>query len=164
MKISFGMGSLIVGVFLISGAALASHGRVGLWRITTRMDMPNMTQIPPEQLAKMREMGIQMPMGNTITTEHCMTAAEVANDRPPSTGREKDCTVENIKIAGGTYNADMVCKGEMNGKGHVQVSYESADHYAGKLQFSGIAHGHAAAMTSTFEGKFISASCGPVTH
>ena len=39
---------LILGAVVVPLAALASHGKVGLWEVTTHMNMPNMmANIPP---------------------------------------------------------------------------------------------------------------------
>ena len=166
-------GVVAAGLVAAPLAAIASHGKVGLWSITTTMDMggmrpmPQMPQMTPEQMAKMKQMGIQMPgMGgppHTMTTQHCMTAAEVNSDKPPP-AREHDCTMTNEKIAGQSMSADMVCTGEMKGNGHLTVIYDSTEHYSGKMDFTGASHGHQMSMTNTFEGKWVSANCGTVAH
>ncbi|MGD0191310.1 MAG: DUF3617 domain-containing protein [Rhizomicrobium sp.] len=149
----------------LSSTALADHGKAGLWNITSKMTMANMPQIPPDKLAKMQAMGIQMPTGNSVTTQHCMTAAEVKMDRPPLTGHAKDCTLQNLSISGAAVKADMVCStGDMQGNGHLSVSYDSDTHYAGQMTFVGTAHGHPADMTNSFEGTWLSADCGSVAH
>lgn len=152
-------------VALAAAPALANHGKAGLWDVTITMSMPNMPKIPPDQLAKMRAMGVNVPTGNTMTVQHCMSAAEVAADNPPQMQQSNDCSMENVKSSGGAFNADMVCKGpEMQGNGHFQVSYDSDSHYAGQMTFSGMSHGHPATMTNSFDGKWVSASCGNVGH
>jgi hypothetical protein len=167
MKVSrlMGFAALAAGVVLVPLAALADHGKAGLWSVTVRMSMPDMPQIPPEQLAKMQAMGIHMPTGNGMTTQHCMTAEEVKADRPPPMAHTKDCTMQNISITGGSFKGDMVCSGEeMQGNGHISVSYDSNTHYAGQMTFTGTAHGHPANMTNNFEGTWLSADCGGVAH
>jgi len=164
MKAVWAVGVLAVGIVALPLAAMASHGKVGLWEITLNVNLPNMPKIPPDQLAKMQAMGVHMPNGNTIVTQHCMTAAEVAADRPP-VQHQKDCAMQNEKMGGGSFSADMVCTGvEMQGSGHFNVSYDSDTHYVGEMTFSGTAHGHAATMTNKFEGKWVSADCGATTH
>lgn len=144
-------------------AAVASHGKAGLWEVTTHMDMPGMNaQIPPEALARMQAMGVHMPNAQTFTTQHCMTAAEVATDRPPPMRNAKDCSMANMTHDAHTFAADMVCTGEMEGQGHVSVTYDSDEHYSGTYEFKGTTHGHAANVTNSFEGKWISADCGSV--
>jgi Protein of unknown function (DUF3617) len=154
---------LIAGAAAVPMAALASHGKVGLWEVTTQINMPNMAaMMTPDQIAKMQAMGMHMPTGQSFTTQHCMTAEEVAAaDKPPPMRQNKDCTVSNMKYAASNFTADMTCTGDnMQGQGHVSVTYDSDEHYSGSFTFTGTAHGHPATMTNNFEGKWISADCG----
>ena len=154
---------VVLCVMALPAAAIASHGKIGLWEVTTQMSMPNMmSQIPPEQLARMQAMGVHMPNGQTFTMQHCMTAAEVAVDKPPPMRNNKDCAMANMKFGAHSFAADMICTGEMQGQGHVSVAYESDEHYSGTYTFTGSAHGHPASMTNSFEGKWISPDCGTV--
>jgi hypothetical protein len=124
-----------------------------------------MPQIPPEQLAKMRAAGVNVPMNNSFTTQHCVTPEEAAAAKPPTMGRSKECQMGKVNVAGGAVSGDMTCSGEeMKGTGHFQVSYDTPEHYTGQMMFSGDAHGHHMDMTNKFEGKWLSASCGTVTH
>ena len=144
-------------------AALASHGKAGLWEVTTRMDIPGMNaQIPTEALARMRAMGVQMPNGQTFTSRRCMTVAEVAAEGPPPMRNAQDCKMSNTTHDTHTFAADMICTGEMQGQGHFAVTYDSGEHYVGTYTFNGSSHGHPANVTNSFEGKWISADCGTV--
>ncbi len=144
-------------------AALASHGKAGLWEISTRMSMPNMmAAIPPDQMARMQAMGVHMPNGQTFTSQHCMTAEEVASDKPPPMRNAQDCTTTNVTHDARTINVDVVCKGEMDGQGHFTLTYDSDEHYTGNYTFNGSAHGHPASITNSIEGRWISADCGSV--
>lgn len=150
-------------VLAVPGVSLAGPGKAGLWEVTTQMG--GMPQIPPEALAKMRAAGVNAPMNNTFTTQHCVTPEEAAAAKPPSMSRSKDCQMGKINAAGASVSGDLTCSGsEMNGTGHFQVSYDSAEHYSGQMTFTGDAHGHHMDMTNKFEGKWLSASCGTVTH
>ena len=64
-------------------AAMAAHGRVGLWTVTSTMEMPDMPQIPPQALEMMKARGMPMP-GQPFTTQMCMTQDQVNADKPPS--------------------------------------------------------------------------------
>ncbi|HEY1838494.1 MAG TPA: DUF3617 domain-containing protein [Rhizomicrobium sp.] len=168
-------GAIAAGALALPFAAFASHGKVGLWDVTTTMNMgggaaqmPDLSKLPPEQRAmveaQMKKSGLSMN-GNTISTQHCMTAAEVAQDKPPTMGHMKDCTVQNMKFAGGTMTADSVCSSpEMSGKGHISVSYNGATSYSGSMTFKGTAQGHPIDMNNTFSGHWVSADCGGVTR
>lgn len=154
--------AVAVGALALSGLALASHGKAGLWQITMRMDMSGM--MTPAQAQKMRAMGMKMPGNSAVTLQHCMTAAEVATDKPPPMSR-KECRVENVRISGRTFSSDTVCTGkDMQGNGHAQVTFDSDKHYAGQTSFKGTVHGRPANMTMAMEGKWVSDSCGKVTH
>jgi hypothetical protein len=106
-----------------------------------------------------------MPTGNTFTTQHCVTPEEAAATKPPPMGHNKECQMGQVSVSGGTLSGDMTCSGsEMNGTGHFMVKYDTPEHYAGQMSFNGDAHGHHMAMTNSFEGHWLSASCGSVTH
>jgi len=161
--IAFGM--LATAIAALPMAALASHGKAGLWDVTIRMSMANMPQIPPEQLAKMKAMGISIPNVNSVTTQHCMTAAEVASDKPPQMQHNSECTQQNTNLSHGTFTADLVCTGaNMQGTGHITATFDSDTHYTSQMVFNGTAHGHSTTFTNTIEGKWVSADCGSVGH
>jgi hypothetical protein len=151
-------------LLLAAAPALAAHGKVGLWNITTSMTMANMPQIPPEALAHMKAMGMKMPgSGEPIHTQICMTAAQVNSDTLPKMRHETlGCSWSPLKISGGVLSADMVCNGDMKGTGHVHVSYSGAEHYSGDYSFKGAMHGHPADMQSSFSGDWVKADCGSV--
>ena len=150
-------------VLAVPGVSLAGPGKAGLWEITTQMG--GMPQIPPEQLAKMRAAGVNVPMSNTFTTQHCVTPEEAAATKPPPMGRNKECQMGKVNVAGGAVSGDMTCSGEeMKGTGHFQINYDTPQHYSGQMAFSGDSHGRHVDMTNKFEGKWLSASCGTVTR
>lgn len=156
-------GMAALAIVALPVAALASHGKAGLWSVTMTMDMPGrqMPSIPPEAMARMKAMGIEMPVGHAITTQRCMTDAEVNSDTPPAIQRpQSGCKMTNTKFQGHTMSADMVCTGEMQGEGHFMVTYDSPEHYNGKMTFKGTEQGHPANMSNTFDGKWLSADCG----
>ena len=157
--------ALAAALVLFASPALASHGKAGLWEITsTTSGMA--AQLPPDVQARMKAHGIKMPATNTFTLQHCMTPAEVSMDKPPPMGRGAQfCKVRNMKVAGQSISADMVCSGRnVQGGGHFTMLYDSPEHYAGKMSFNMNTGGHAMAMTSTMEGRWIGASCGTVKH
>ncbi len=150
-----------LGVVVLPNAALAAHGKAGLWEITAQISMPNMAaMMSPEQMARMQAMGVHMPMNSSSTTQYCRTAAQVAQDTPPPTRSSRDCTMSNVKFSGQTYSADMTCTGQMQGTGHYSVTFDGDEHFSGNTSFTGTANGHPANMSNSFEGKWISADCG----
>jgi hypothetical protein len=146
---------------LAPAAANASHGKVGLWHITTTMS-GMAAAIPPAVRAQMKERGIDMPDTRTITAQHCMTPEEVATDTPPP--MEGECHVLNVNHTGGSFSADLKCSGHMNGSGHFQVTYDSPEHYAGQATLQAIINGRPMTMTNRFDGRWVKADCGSVTH
>lgn len=159
-------GGILAGLaaLVMSGTALAGHGKVGLWKVTVTMQGMR-ASIPEADRAQLKAMGVQMPNSRTITTQHCMTKAEVNSGalhavQQPGSG----CVLKNKMTSGQTYSADMVCNGEMKGRGRVSVSYDSPKHYIGKMTFAGTAHGRPANLANQFEGRWVSADCGGVSH
>lgn len=140
------------------GLVLASHGKAGLWEITTTMNMPDMPQMSAAQMAQMQAMGMHMPMGHTMTVQHCMTAEEVASDTP--TSPRKDCVMSNVTLGGHTFSGDEVCHGEFEGQGHFSITYDSDEHYTGTTSMRGSEDGHPMSVSNSFEGKWLSADCG----
>jgi hypothetical protein len=111
----------------------------------------------------MKAMGIDMPDSHTISTEHCMTAEEVHADALHAMSQSgSGCKLENKRMHGQSYSADMICSGELKGRGHVQVSYDSPEHYSGQMTFAGTSHGQPANIKNVYEGHWVKADCGNV--
>jgi hypothetical protein len=131
----------------LMGPALADHGKVGLWQITTKMTMPGMAQHSSQ----------------TFTSQHCMTSDEVKQNAMPSSSNA-DCKMVNQKMNGNAFSGDMVCTGRAIGSGHIAVTYDTNSHYAGQMTMTSTAGGQTMHMSNTFEGKWISADCGKAPH
>jgi Protein of unknown function (DUF3617) len=162
----FYFGSGLAALALIAAPAIASHGKVGLWSVTVTMNMPGMpdlSSLPPQAQAAMRARGMTMN-GHTMTVQHCMTQEEVNAIKPPPMRGGQDCKMSNLKTAGQSFSADLVCSGEMNATGHFEISYDSAEHYTGKSTISGTENGHPINSTTTMEGRWVSADCKGVAH
>jgi hypothetical protein len=157
-------GLAVLLVLLAPGAALAGHGKAGLWNVSTSMTMPDMPQMPPEAAAMMKQQGLKMPMGGEpVTTRICMSQAEVDADTPPRTGdREMHCDTHMISKTPSSMTAETVCGGKMQGTGHLQVSYSGTEHYSGSYSFKGTMDGRPQEMTSSFKGDWVKADCGAV--
>ena len=156
------VGLSAVALLLAPGTAFAAHGKAGLWNVSTTMGMANV-QVPPEAMARMKAMGLNMPMGQTFTSQICMTQAEVDADAPPPVSRkESGCTTKVTSQTASSMAAQMVCNGDMKGTGQMQISYSGAEHYAGSYSFKGSMNGHPADMSSSFKGDWVKADCGAV--
>src|SRR5207248_7848149 len=86
-------------------SALAGHVRAGLWEMTSHLHMPMAAMMPPEQIARMRAMGVQMPTDRTTSTSYCVSAADAANDKPPPV-HNRDCAMSNMIYTARTFSAD----------------------------------------------------------
>jgi len=160
-------GLIATAVLLAPAAAWAAHGRAGLWKISTTMDMPDMPQmrdLPPEAMAMMKQRGMSMPgMGAPIVTQICMTPEEVNADRIPSMNdREQNCTTKILSQTPNAMTAETTCHGRMEGVGRMQMAWRGNDHYEGTYSFKGSMEGRPHQMTTRYTGDFVKADCGSV--
>ena len=156
------IGVIAAAFVLVPGIAVAGHGKAGLWNVSTTVGMANV-QMPPEAMAKMKEMGMKMPSARTFNSQICMTQAEVDSDKLPPMGRnDTGCTNRIVSQTSTALTAEMVCSGEMKGTGHMQISYSSPEHYAGSYSFKGSVAGNPMDSSSSFKGDWVRADCGAV--
>jgi len=150
-------------LMLTPGAAMAGHGKAGLWNVATSIDgMPNV-QLPPEAMARMKEMGMKMPSMQSIASQICMTQADVDSDALPPVGKnDMGCTSRVTSQTANSMAAETVCNGDMKGTGRMQISYSGVEHYAGSYSFKGTIHDRPMETSSTFKGDWVKADCGAV--
>ena len=162
---TLGAAGIAAALLLVAVPALAGHGKAGLWNVTTKMDMPgmgqmpDMSQLPPEVQAKIKAMHMSTS-GGGMKVQTCLTQADVDQDKPPM--QNKACKLVSSKVVGRTYSGDVACSGQFNGTGHMQVTYDSDEHYSGSMDMKGTHDGQPMNMHSSFEGQWVSASCGNV--
>jgi hypothetical protein len=150
-------------VVLTPVAALAAHGRPGLWNVTTSMEMANMPQMPPEAMAMMKQRGMKMPgMGQPMTSQMCMTQEQVNGDMPPMHNREVNCTSKLLNQTATSVKAEVTCHGRMEGVGRSEMSWRGNEHYEGTYSFKGSMEGHPQQISTRFSGDFVKADCGAV--
>jgi hypothetical protein len=152
-------------IVLAPAAALAAHGKPGLWNISSTMQMANMPQMPPQAMAMMKARGMSMPgMGGApVVSQICMTQDQVNADKPPAMSQhEESCTTKVLNQTATSVTAETTCHGRMNGVGHSQISWRGNDHYEGSYSFKGMAEGHPQDMSTHFAGDFVKADCGSV--
>lgn len=152
-------GVLIVVVATMPVSALAGHVRAGLWEQTFHLHMPMTAMMTPEQMARMQAMGVQVPTDRTTTHRYCVSAADAANDKPPPV-HDKNCTMSNLVYTARNFTADMTCTGEMQGQGHISVTFDGDQHYTGSYMFNASLHGRPMDVSNSFEATWISADCG----
>lgn len=149
-------------------AYAGGHGKPGLWEVSTKMNFSGASapKIPPEQLAQMKQMGIKIPglSGDPIVVKQCISKEQAERDEPPRTQNDKSgCEMQNAKRDGRTFTADMVCTGDMKGKGTMKVTNESSESYTGSMTFKGTqVRGGDVEMTNEFSGKWLGADCGDI--
>jgi len=142
-----------------------THGKPGLWATTVDMSFSKggPPPIPPEQLEKMKQMGIKLPFGEPVTTNICITPEQAAQDEPPKPEQQdKSCQVQNLKHSGNSFSGEMVCNGAMQGSGHFESTYVGDESYNGKMDFAGTTKRGEIAMSNKFSGKWLGADCGTV--
>lgn len=149
---------------LIPAAAFAAHGRVGLWTVTTTVQMSGMPQMPPEALAMMKAHHVAVPnSGEPTTTQMCMTQEQVNADKPPAmSNREESCDTKVLSQSAALTEAQITCHGRMDGVGHVKISWRGTDHYEGTYNFKGTMEGRPQEMSTHYTGDFVKADCGAV--
>lgn len=148
-------------------AFAAGHMKPGLWQITSKSDMmKNMPKMPPEQLEKMRQMGINIPtmQDGAMTTKMCVTKEMAERDQPPHGAQERiGCKPANVQYAGNSYSSDIVCDGPMmKGEGKVKGTFSDGVSYNSTYDFKGTSHGRPVDQHMESSGKWMGADCGDV--
>lgn len=145
----------------VPGAAWAGHGKAGLWNISSTTNMA-MT-LPPEVQAQMKQMGMTAPTSHTVTSQMCMSQADVDSDEPPQIDRQATgCVTKILSATPAAMKAEMTCNGKMKGTGQIQVAYQGNEHYTGSYSFKGAVEGNPTSTTTSFKGDWIKADCGAV--
>lgn len=158
-KITWSVLAALVLAVSTAGTAAASHGKAGLWKVTSTIALsadPDRSKLSPFVLAHTKG------RVQTFAADHCMLAAETMADQLPEPA-SKNCRLTNAKGSALDYSADIVCTGPQGGTAHVMAKYDSAEHYSGTSNFVGAG---SAVMNSktTFEGRWIKTDCGKVTQ
>lgn len=143
--------------------AAAGHRKPGLWETTSTMQFTKGgPQIPPEQLAKMQQMGIKLPVmgGEPHTYKSCLSPEQAAKDEFSNSG---DCQYSNVVWTDSKVSADMTCHsrgGEMHG--HFSGTPSGDTGFTGTTHIEGNSPslGGDFAMDGQFSGKWLGADCG----
>jgi hypothetical protein len=155
-------------VLLAPYAALAAHGKAGLWQITVKVNgqsvnMPDMSKLPPEVQARMKAMGVAVSSAG-VTMQHCMTPQETVLNLPPAGVHDKSCTYSNSGFVNGTMNADVTCTGKFTGTGHVRFVYDSDEHFTEEGSMTGMSGDKQITRSESMEGTWLSAQCPAGQH
>src|SRR3989338_7629472 len=92
----------VYGVAVSFGAWPAQLMHEGLWEISTKMEMPNMPQMPKG-----------MPGMGETTMKHCYRKEDVRDDKKivPQGQNDGNCTVKNVNVSGNKVAWEVQCKG-----------------------------------------------------
>ena len=120
-------------------AAATAHRKPGLWQTTVQTKFTKGgPQIPPDQLAKMQQLGVtKLPGGvdaGPRTGQLCLTPEQAAKDDHPYIDRGH-CQLQNQSWSGNTFTAEMTChsrEGDMHGQMQIATS--------GDTSYSGVTH------------------------
>lgn len=166
------MGKNLVSVLLFStlcwSAAAWPAGlmKAGLWEMTIKSDMmKNMPKIPPEQLEKMRQMGVNMPQmqDGAMVTKVCVSKEMAERDQPPMQHADSGCQTKNFQRNGNEYSVDIVCDGpNLQGQGTAKGKHQGMESFNSSYEFNGKAHGHPVDQHAETSGKWLSADCGDI--
>lgn len=152
-------------VLTASTCLAADKMKPGLWEMTMKSDaIKAMPKIPPEQMEKMKQMGIKMPAMQDGAMVHkvCFTKEMVDQDKPPASGRDQYCQNKNFSRSGNSYSAEIVCDmPEMKGTGNVKGSFTS-DSMTSVYDFKGVSHGKPVTQHMETTGKWMGSDCGDV--
>ncbi len=154
-------------LLIATGAQTAERMKPGLWEMTVKSDaMKAMPKIPPEQMEKMKQMGIKMPdmQNGAMVQKVCYSKEMVEQDKPPSNmgGREQRCQNKNFTRSGSSFTAEIVCDSpDMKGTGNVKGNF-TPDNMASVYDFNGTAHGKPITQHVETTGKWLGNDCGDV--
>lgn len=157
---------LLFTVLASSGLAVAAGAQLmpGQWEMTVAMQMAGMPEVSPEQLAQMKQLGIEMPMlnGKPNVLQQCITPEQASLKKPIDTSSNPNdqCTIKNYKNSGKSVSGDMVCTGDLKAQGRFEMTVASDTRYKGKWTLKGVTkEGQPIDQSSDISGKWIKAKC-----
>lgn len=154
-------------ILVASGTASAAITmKPGLWEITSNNQMAGlqMPALPPEQMAKMKAMGIQMPtmegMGMQLKVRHCISKEQADKGVPPQPKDDGQCQQNSVVRSGNKVSWSVECTGQHAASGTGWVTLSSPESYRGESNIT-VRQGQTGPMTmkQQFSGKWLSASC-----
>lgn len=163
---------VIATVTALSGplSASAEGMKPGLWEVTSKTKMggggkPIMPEMTPEQMAKMKSMGVKMPNmadDQVSTIRHCVTKEQAEKNMPPAAkdSNGMHCEQQDVKKQGTKISWKIQCTGKQNVTGSGSMDYDSPAHYTGtsSMTMDNPEYGPMT-MSHSFSGKWLSVSC-----
>jgi len=129
---------LLATIFSSTGPAMAADPQLkpGQWETTVHMQMAGMPQLTAEQIAQMKQLGIDTSIlsGQPTVMQQCITPEQASLQKPiePSANPDDQCSVKNYKKSGKTVSGDMVCNGDLKAQGNFEMTVDSNTSYKGK--------------------------------
>lgn len=159
---------VLFGLSLVSAAGWAA-GQIkpGLWEMTLKSDaMKNMPKMSPEQIEKMRQMGLSIPQMQEggMVTKVCISKEMAEREGAPQMDRqEAGCQTKNYQRSGSSYSLNIVCDGpHLKGEGVVKGAFSGNQAFNSTYDFKGSAQGRPVDQHHESSGKWLSADCGNV--
>lgn len=146
--------------------------RPGLWQMTTSSDLLLLVpHIPSDEMKRItdlaNEYGLDLPqveMGAAIS-QACITQ-EMSDLKtlPVLAQNELACVVKNSSRNANVYKAEFTCNNaNFKGNAIAQATVTSAESFAGKAQFTGVAQGVNIDDQAQISGKWMQGNCGDVS-
>jgi hypothetical protein len=154
---------LLAATLATAPAAAVPHGKPGLWKITSVMQMSAMPELPPQVMAMMKKRGMPMP-GQATISNICMTQEDVSGNigEKLAAQHQVDCTPHILNQTATSATTEVVCHGAMEGTGRSQITWSGDSHYVGSYQFKGSMHGQPNEMGTRYTGDWVKSDCGAV--
>ena len=160
---------LFVSTLLLAGVAATAAAqksslnvKPGLWEMTMKIDMPggmppgvDTSNIPPEQLAKMKQMMGQIAEPKVVKS--CVTQEDLDKHQFQKDPENSSCKTTVTKATSTVMDITQVCTGAMAGtrESHVEAPTPTSV----KMLSKGTS-GRGAGMTIAMTGKWLGADCG----
>ncbi|WP_178106665.1 DUF3617 domain-containing protein [Pseudomonas mangiferae] len=120
-------------VCLSASADTLDRVRPGQWDVTLKMNIDGMPQLTPEQVAQMKQFGLQLPVGGqTLTSRQCVAPDQTSLDKAVSAFKgQGGCSIQNYKRVGRQVTGTLACGPQM-GSGPFQMQLDSETTYHGR--------------------------------
>jgi hypothetical protein len=140
----------------------ADQLKPGQWEMSINTKMKNMPEMSAEDLAAMKQMGINMPgMGEPMRVQQCITPEQATMKEAINPAGDQNCTVKNYKQKGNTVTGDLVCTGDMQATGKFETTMAGNTGYHSKMSLKGTSGGEPIDQEMETTGKWVKDKCDP---
>lgn len=155
---------IAAGIWFLPALAFAGGVKPGLWEVEIA-DIPQTgQQMPPEQAEQLKKSGIDPSrlMAAMHRPQYCLTPEQAKFDRPPPTGSNNNCRVQEWKSAGKTLSGTMTCDGEFKGTMAMSAVLKSDTEYQSNVVMNGTFRGEPRERVMRSTSYWLAADCGSV--